>query len=109
LLGSQSSNSSESNLSSFSESGASSSSSSSDYGGLDIEAIKRMKNRYRFSGFNLTIPEDPLAPSTFPLLQTLDETGPAYIKFPPHPDYKKGQPYIWRSTAISRSIIGKIK
>lgn len=84
-------------------------SSSSTEGALSPEEIQRIKNKYRFSGFNLTIPEDPTAPSTYPLLQTLDETGPAYIKFPPHPDYKKAQPYIWRSTAISRTIKGQIK
>lgn len=84
-------------------------SSSSTEGALSPEEIQKFRNRYRFSGFNLNVPEDPSAPSTFPILQTLDETGPAYIKFPPHPDYKHPQPYIWRGVARSVPIIGKIK
>jgi hypothetical protein len=51
----------------------------SEYNGSSFESLS-----YRFSGYQL------------PLLQW-DETGPAWVKLPPHP-YFRNQPILWQDS-----------
>lgn len=46
---------------------------------MDSEEEKVLADQYRFSGYQL------------PMIQ-LDETGPQYVKLPPHPYFSKPQP-----------------